>query len=55
MYLPFSPKFLTEASPKDPAVLKILCFVDVSDIFNFFLLRGGEGGVRGDREGGVLV
>ena len=28
--------------------------MDVSDIFNFFLLDGGEGGVRGDREGGLF-
>ena len=25
--------------------------MDVSDIFNFFLLGGGEGGVRGTRKG----
>ena len=28
--------------------------VDVSDIFYFFLLGGGKGGVRGHREGGGL-
>ena len=30
----------------------LLNLVDVSDIFNFFLLREGEGGVRGVRKGG---
>ena len=29
-----------------------LDLVDVSDIFYFFLFRGGEGEVRSDREGG---
>ena len=32
-------------------LLQPLFLVDVSDILNFFLLGGGEGGVRGDREG----
>ena len=26
--------------------------MDVSDIFYFFRLGGGEGGIRGDRDGG---
>ena len=28
--------------------------MDVSEIFNFFLLGGGEGGLRGDRAGGSV-
>ena len=35
--------------------MSISNLVDISDIFNFFLLRGGEGGVRSDREGGGSV
>ena len=34
--------------------MSFLNLVDVSDIFNFFLLGRGEGGVRADREGGFF-
>ena len=40
--------------PQKPCIAKSFehILVDVSDIFYFFLLGGGEGGVRGEREGG---